>query len=294
MRRLQHRRPIVLLRLTLIAIAILGLGTAAVSAAGPAPASQRANDPTWIENPGLTLRVTDPASQAKAGASTGGEVFDRSDFQAMLLLPAAGDLAYVLDLKTQQVAAYARPAVLGADGNPRAVAPAGGRPVAPFDTNPEGQIHFMDGGRTLLIETAPPLLGPIAWADLVERYPGYARRAAAYRPDAAKVARLAAAKLPAEIVVFFGTWCQICRHELPALVATLDAAKNPNFKLSLVAIDENVIEPKDLISQYSVLTTPTTIVTIDGQELGRIEEEPRVSVEADLAGILLGPDEGSR
>jgi len=35
-------------------------------------------------------------------------------------------------------------------------------------------------------------------------------------------------------------------------------------------------------------------VLVDGQELGRIEEEAKVSVEADLAGILVGSREGGR
>lgn len=291
MRRLP-RRSVDIVRLFLVVAVALGLGLAAATAAGPAPAGQRAAVPNWIENPGLMLRVTDPASRPGTGAAIGGEIFDRSDFQAMLLLPAAGDVAFALDLQTRQVSAYPKAAALGADGNPHPLASDAGRPVAQFDTNAEGQIHFAEGGRRYAIETAPPLLGPISWADLVARYPGYGRRAAAYHPEAAKIAKLAAARQPAEIVAFFGTWCQICRHELPALKAILDAAQNPNLKLSLVAIDENVVEPQDLISQYRVVTTPTTIVLIDGEELGRIEEEPEASVEADLAGILLGPDAG--
>jgi len=280
-------------RLAVLAVAILGLAAAA-SAAGPAPARPSAGDPSWIDNPGLTLRVTDATSKPGTTAAAGGEVFDRSDFQALLLLPGTGDLAYVADLRTQQVAAYARPEMLGADGNPRPAPPAGGHPVAQFDTNAQGRIHFAAGGREFFVEAAAPLLGPIARADLLARYPAYARRAAAYRPDAGQVARLAAVKQPTELAVFFGTWCQICRYELPALLATLDAAKNPNLKLTLIALDENAMEPKELISQYQVVTTPTTIALIDGEELGRIEEEPKASVEADLADILVGPSAGGR
>lgn len=295
MRSFLHHNSAARARLVLAAAVILGIGSAAVSASGAAaPAGQAAKGPVWNENTGMTLHVTEPAPKAGVATSTGGEVYDRADYQAMLLLPASGELAYILDLKTQQVAAYAKPTLLDAEGNLRPGTPAAARPVGPFDTSPEGRIRFLEGGRDFIVEAAPPLVGPIDRADLLARYPGYARRAAAYRPDPAMVAKLAAVKLPAKIVVFFGTWCQICRHELPALMATLDAAKNPNFTLALVALDENVVEPKDLISQYRVLTTPTTIVLVDGQELGRIEEEPKVSAEADLAGILVGPGADGR
>jgi thiol-disulfide isomerase/thioredoxin len=257
-------------------------------AAHAAPAAKPA--PTWAVNSTLMLTITEAAPKAGAVPPTSGEVFDRSDYQAILLLPTAGDLAYVLDLKAHQVLAYARATVVAADGEPHPLTTETGRPVAQFVAEPDGRIRFTEGARQFLVEPAPPVLGPITRAALEARQPGYARRAKAYHADPAMIAKLASVQRPAEILAFFGTWCLICQKELPALLATLDAAANPNLKLALVAVDENVIEPRDLISQYKVTTTPTMIVLIDGQELGRLEEEPEGTVEAELANILVGPD----
>ncbi len=271
----------------LIAGALLAL----VTVAGAQPAAKPL---PWSVNTTYELTVTQPAPKAEALAAGTGEVFDRSDFQAILLLPTSGDLAYVLDLKPQQVLVYPRAGVVGADGEPHPLAAAEGKPLAPFVTEPDGRIVFSDGARHFTLAAAPPLLGPISRAELEARQPGYVRRAKAYRPDPDAISRIATVQRPVEILAFFGTWCLICQHELPAHLATLDAAANPNLTLSLVAVDENVAEPRDLIAQYRVVTTPTMIVLADGQELGRVEEEAKGTVEAALAEILVGPAEGGR
>jgi thiol-disulfide isomerase/thioredoxin len=275
---------------TALAAAILIAPGLALRAADAPPTTA----PGWIENAALTLRVMAAAPTPDAMAGTGGEVFDRTDYQSILLVPADGDLAYVLDLARREATPYPKTAILGDDGSPRMPAAVSTRPAAAFDIAPDGTLHFTDAGQQFFVQAAAPLTGPLTRATLDDRQPGYARRARLYRPDAATVARLAAARLPAEIVVFFGTWCRTCKHDLPALLATLDAAKNPNLRLTLIATDENLAEPADLISRFRVVTTPTVIVQVDGQELGRIEEDPEVSMEADLAAILVGPERTGR
>jgi thiol-disulfide isomerase/thioredoxin len=293
---------------TLFPALLIGLLASAASAGAPAPEAPavttvpggtpvKATAPTWVENPSLTLRMTAQTSQGSAAATpaaTGGEVFDSSDYQSILLLPVAGDAAYVLDLKAVEALAYPKSSVMANDGTLQRPDRKGARSLGRFETDPDGRIRFSDGASEIATEPAPPLIGPLTRAKLEERQPGYARRTRIYHPDAAMVAKLAGVKRPVQILAFFGTWCQICKHHLPALLATLDAARNPKLELSLVGIDENVAEPRGLITQYRVMTTPTILVLVDGQELGRIEEDPRISVEADLADILVGPGEGGR
>jgi thiol-disulfide isomerase/thioredoxin len=91
---------------------------------------------------------------------------------------------------------------------------------------------------------------------------------------------------PIEIIAFFGTWCQTCKQSLPALLSTLDRANNPNFHLHLVGTDENMSEPADWIMEWALDYTPTYVVLQGDTELGRIEEEPLVSMEADLLEII--------
>jgi len=287
---------------------LIGLLASAARAGDPAPGAPavavvpgatpaKTAAPTWVENPSMTLRMTVQTSQGSPAVTpviTGGEVFDSSDYQSILLLPVAGDAAYVLDLKAVEVLAVPKSSVMTNDGTLQRPDRVGARSLGRFETDPDGRIRFSDGGTEIAAEPAPPLVGSLTLGQLEERQPGYARRARTYHPDAAMVARLAGVKRPAQIVAFFGSWCQICKHHVPALLATLDAARNPNLTLSLVGVDENVTEPRGPIAQYQVVATPTILVLVGGEELGRIEEDPRVSIEADLADILVGPGEGGR
>ncbi len=267
----------------------LAIGTVA---ARDARGESHAPAPAWAENVSLEMQVA-PVAPADADPQsrpaidpTGGEIFDSADYQSMLLLPAALEIAYVLDLQTGRAVAYPKDAVLAADGGLC-------KPTAPplrdaglFVTDKDGRIHFTDANQRILIQPAPPLVGPVSRADLESRHPVYARRAHLYKPDVAVVRELSAVRGPIEIVACFGTWCTTCKEVLPALLATLDAAHNPQIHLTLVGLDENMSEPKDVIERYAVVATPTIIVLTDGIEQGRIEEKPQDSVESDLAAIL--------
>ena len=67
-----------------------------------------------------------------------------------------------------------------------------------------------------------------------------------------------------------------------------EQARNPHLSVTLVAMDEDLVEPEDWVMSCGVALTPTFIVRIEGEEIGRIEEEPEVSIEADLVSILYG------
>ena len=129
-------------------------------------------------------------------------------------------------------------------------------------------------------------IGQLSREELERRQPIYARRAQRYQPDSTMVHRLAAVTAEIEVIAFFGTWCSTCKHHLPALMETLDLAENPSFKITYVGLDEDALEPADWIERCGIHTTPSMVVIHAGEEIGRIENEPEVSVEADLVSIL--------
>jgi hypothetical protein len=100
------------------------------------------------------------------------------------------------------------------------------------------------------------------------------------------VDRLALIQEPLDVVAFFGSWCQQCKHVLPGLLRVHALTENPNFTVTLIALDEEMLEPVDWIERCGVVLMPTFIVRINGEEIGRIEEEPEASIEADLVRIL--------
>ncbi|MFH1143893.1 MAG: thioredoxin family protein [Candidatus Eisenbacteria bacterium] len=309
-----------ILRAGLVAVCVAGLPLLAPRSGAPQAADPSGESP-WIENFELIVRLADAtaASDGKApglaqtggaqaaGQSTGasavqeeaagepvGEVFDSSDYQSMLLLPPIGDQAYILDLASLKARAYPRSAVVTADGSVRMPSADQGREAGVASTDEEGRIRLAHLGKSILVEPAPPLVGTLSRSELEARQPVYARHAHSYHPDPGMVTILAANRHPVEILAFFGSWCRTCKNLLPALIATLDAADNPAFHLVLIGLDENMQEPAELIATHGLSATPSFIFLTDGYELGRIEDQPRKTIEADFVEILLELDGGGQ
>ncbi len=245
------------------------------------------------QSPGSEARPGQPSSPAAGDDSdespSRGEVFDSADYQHLLLIAPPWPEALVLTLSTGDVHTFPAASVLGEDGRPRRIDPAAGAWVASFTTHGDGRITFGTTDLDYTIEPAAPLVGEVSVQVLFNRQPVYARGAAAYRPDPAMVARLAGIAADVEIVAFFGTWCQVCKKHLPALISTIDHANNPHLQLRPIAVSEDGAEPADWIDACGAgYATPTFVVRIDGEEIGRIEEEPRGSIEANLVQILAG------
>lgn len=256
-------------------------GAAAQGTTTPAAPAEAA--PAWSENAELSLELTpfDAASPPRTG-----EVLDSADYQRLLLLPADWDWAYVLDLAGGAVSAYARSAVLKDGGSPGVPDPRLATSAGVFVADGDGRMVFADDRCEVVVGPMPPLIGEVSRSEMDRRQPAYARRAAAYQPDSAVVAAFAGITEPLEIVAFFGTWCSTCKHDLPGLMATLDRAGNERIRIVYVGVDENVTAPEDWVARCGVHTTPTVVMVANGREVGRVEEEPRTTLEADLAALL--------
>jgi thiol-disulfide isomerase/thioredoxin len=290
-------------RILLAAVALAGALTLVCALSAPpawaeasgapqkAPAPASATETTWTENSALMARMLDSGAQAgssSSGTSLGsGEVFDSADYQRMLVLPSQGECAYILELASGKATAYPRGAVLGEGGEVRTPPEESAVAAGTANADEEGRLVIAHNGLKILIEPAPPLVGFIDRTELEARHPAYARHTRTYVPDSTMVAILAAQTQPLQILAFFGSWCSTCKHLLPALLATLDAAHNPAISLICIGVDEDLKQPEEEIAAYEIDATPTFIVLAEGVELGRIEDEPRTSVEADLGNILL-------
>jgi thiol-disulfide isomerase/thioredoxin len=212
----------------------------------------------------------------------------------MLLLPAQWDRAFVVDLQSGMVTAHTRSEVVAANGHVHAPPEGSGEPAGTAVPDSDGRLCLSNGDWELVVEAAPPLVGPLEREELIARQPAYGRRVHAYEPDPGMVDIIAAFGEPLEILAFFGTWCSTCKEHLPALFAVLDQAGNERIRITCVGVDENFAEPADLLFTHDVQATPTFVVMVDGFEIGRIEDEPHASIEADLAGFLLDWEAESR
>jgi len=196
-------------------------------------------------------------------------------------------VAWLLTLKTKDVASVARTDVTAMVDGGMLSASAEMKPAGTAEQK-GAELSFTAGGTAVRLAPEPPLIGEIALADLLKKKKEYANAAAQFKPNGAAVSLLKSVDRPVEIVVFFGTWCHFCKHYLPHLIKTLEVAGNPNLHARFIGIDEDLTQPEQLIAEYTVSKTPTMIVRINDMEIGRITEEPKKSVEEDLAILILG------
>ena len=93
---------------------------------------------------------------------------------------------------------------------------------------------------------------------------------------------------PVQIDVFFGTWCSYCKHFLPGFMKTIEAAANKSITVRYIGVSEDMSEPEAALTAAAVTRTPTFVISSGGQEIGRIVEKPKETIEEDLALLLMG------
>ncbi|MES2775402.1 MAG: thioredoxin family protein [Bacteroidota bacterium] len=100
----------------------------------------------------------------------------------------------------------------------------------------------------------------------------YAQNVKLTRPNADAVAAVAARADKISIIIFGGTWCEDTHQLLPKYLSLLEAAKFPDTRLTIVAVDRAKTTVGNLHQLFNITNVPTCIVMKDGKEFGRIVE----------------------
>ncbi len=132
------------------------------------------------------------------------------------------------------------------------------------------------------------VVGTLPLADFATVLPAWQERADKYvpYPDVLELLRSAP---PAEVDVFFGSWCSDSFEQVPLLVTALKSAGNPGLTLTLIGIDRGKDEPEGRGKAAGVKRVPTIVVRRAGEELGRMIESPAsATIDRDVAMILNG------
>lgn len=111
----------------------------------------------------------------------------------------------------------------------------------------------------------------------------YAKR---YQPDSVAIDYLSQLEDSIHIVTVLGTWCKDSKKHVPSLFKILEQSHNKLITTTYIGIDYNTHETDSTSGKYAIRVNPTFLVFRNGMELGRIEEEPKLSIEQDLVLIL--------
>ncbi len=101
-------------------------------------------------------------------------------------------------------------------------------------------------------------------------------------------ALIGAARGDVNVLVVLGTWCPDSRREVPKFLKIADRAGIPPDRIRLYAVDRSKTSPDGVTAQYRIERVPTFIFQRGGKEVGRIVEQPRGTMEAEMLAILTG------
>ena len=89
-----------------------------------------------------------------------------------------------------------------------------------------------------------------------------------------------------EILVVLGTWCSDSKREVPRFWKIADLASIPSAAIKYYAVDRTKKSADGLTDNYKIERVPTFIFLKRGNEVGRIVESPKNSLEEDMLVIL--------
>jgi thiol-disulfide isomerase/thioredoxin len=108
-----------------------------------------------------------------------------------------------------------------------------------------------------------------------------------YTPDSAEVLKLSKVINDVKITIVMGTWCSDSRREVPRFFKILDKAGYNLQYLTLICVDRKKTTPTGEADKLDIKFVPTFIIYEDAEEINRIIETPKETLEKDLALIVV-------
>jgi thiol-disulfide isomerase/thioredoxin len=151
----------------------------------------------------------------------------------------------------------------------------------------EEEVRFKADGKSAVLKTTPPLLGPHRVDEVTAHNPEYVPRAAAYNPNPQNVAALKRERRPVTVRIFFGSWCPHCREMVPHAIKLEQALRGSPIHFEYFGLPPHFgSDPTARANGISAV--PTGIVYLNGKEIGRIQSFAWNTPETTLAAILNG------
>lgn len=89
-----------------------------------------------------------------------------------------------------------------------------------------------------------------------------------------------------DMTIVMGTWCGDSHREIPRLFKILDYLAYDPDELKIIAVDRKKEGLKNEVEGLNIERVPTIIIYRNGEEVGRIIESTKESLEVDMFSIL--------
>lgn len=140
-------------------------------------------------------------------------------------------------------------------------------------------------GAGVALAAPEPVLGDRTLDEMTRLLPEYRRSAARYTPDAATLERLRRIDQPAELIVFFGSWCPHCEQMVPRLLRVLQDAGTLPLEVRFHGLPPGGAGDA-LANQYRITGLPTCVVRRGTTEVARLVDDDWDAPEKSLATAL--------
>jgi thiol-disulfide isomerase/thioredoxin len=107
-----------------------------------------------------------------------------------------------------------------------------------------------------------------------------------YEPSKASIKKLERKLDNVEITIVLGTWCSDSKREVPRFYKVLDDAGYNDSLVKVIAVTRDKKAVFFDIDNLDIKRVPTFIIYENGEEIGRIIETPKKSLEKDLEKIV--------
>jgi thiol-disulfide isomerase/thioredoxin len=134
----------------------------------------------------------------------------------------------------------------------------------------------------------PMIVGHLTWEEWQEEAGWESYSAPTYMPNLKRANEISdiATNNGVDFIIFAGSWCSDSETELPKLYKLITGAGIFPDKILLYGVDRQKDEPSGTAKEYKIEKVPTLVLEVDGEEIGRIVETPKLSWEEDMLNIL--------
>jgi len=111
---------------------------------------------------------------------------------------------------------------------------------------------------------------------------------ASYIPDAATITNLKTVLVNKniKITIVFGSWCGDSQEQVPRFFKITDAIGFSDTNITIYGVDRSKKSDNGETDNFKITLVPTFILFKDGNEIGRITETPKVTIEKDIFEIV--------
>ncbi|SES80254.1 thioredoxin family protein [Thalassotalea agarivorans] len=127
-------------------------------------------------------------------------------------------------------------------------------------------------------------IGDISKRTLIADYPKFSATYVDKRLTDKQTVQLFSWPEGLRIDVFFGTWCHDSQREVPKFLKAIE--KRPIVAYQLIGLDYNKTEPTGRAAAANVKFTPTFVVYVNNEEIGRIVERTNKGFIEDITAMV--------